>query len=143
MSFKAESAVESTQSQGLQVADTVLCEIDLHDFATDLLRQPRHEEIRIAESIKEFVDKEVMPRRQDLDGGWHKNEELAVKTLDELYSKLHKQLEVTKANLPSEYGGLGLAGPVRQMINEEISRGDIGLSTMVGKIHWVISFMLA
>ncbi len=101
------------------------------------------EEIRIAESIKEFVDKEVMPRRQDLDGGWHKNEELAVKTLDELYSKLHKQLEVTKANLPSEYGGLGLAGPVRQMINEEISRGDIGLSTMVGKIHWVISFMLA
>ena len=101
------------------------------------------EDIRIAESIREFVDKEIMPRRQDLDGGWHKDEKLAIHTLDELYAKIHKQLEVTKANLPSEYGGLGLAGPVRQMINEEISRADIGLATMIGKIHWVVSFMVA
>ena len=99
------------------------------------------EDIKMAESIRKFVNKEIMPRRHDLEGGWHREEKLAVETQHELYAKL-VDLGVTKSNLPAEYGGLGLSPVVRQMVNEELSRGDIGLATMVGKIHWIVSFML-
>jgi len=114
-----------------------------------LLLQPEHkyprcfctdEEILMAKSIREFVDKEVLPKRQDLEGGWHRDEELAHKTLFELYYKCH-ELGLTISNLPTEYGGLGLSPVVRNMINDELSRGDIGLATLVGKIHWIVSFM--
>ncbi|MCD6493477.1 MAG: acyl-CoA/acyl-ACP dehydrogenase [Archaeoglobaceae archaeon] len=100
------------------------------------------EEIMMAEEIKRFVDNEVMPKRHDLEGGWHRDEKKALETLHELYAKCH-ELGLTKSNLPEEYGGLGLSPVVRQMINEELARGDIGLATMVGKIHWIVSFMLA
>ncbi|HEX3035131.1 MAG TPA: acyl-CoA dehydrogenase family protein [Thermodesulfobacteriota bacterium] len=100
------------------------------------------EEIETAESIRNFVDKEVMPNRHDLEGGWHRDERLALSTLHRLYARC-VGLGLTQSNLPTIYGGTGLSPVVRQMINEELSRGDIGLSTMVGKIHWIVSFMLA
>jgi len=100
------------------------------------------EDVSMAESIRKFVNKEIMPKRQDLEGGWHRDEKLAIETQHELYAKL-VGLGVTKSNLPTEYGGLGLSPVVRQMVNEEISRGDIGLGTLVGKIHWIVSFMVA
>lgn len=100
------------------------------------------EEIAMAESVRGFVNKEIMPKRRDLEGGWHRDESLALRTQHALYAKL-VDLGVTRSNLPVGYGGLGLSPVVRQMINEELSRGDIGLATMVGKIHWIVSFMLA
>ncbi len=100
------------------------------------------EDIATAEEIRKFVDAELMPRRHDLEGGWHRDEALARKTVHSLYAKL-VDLGVTKSNLPEKFGGLGLSPMVRTMINEELSRADIGLATMVGKIHWIVSFMLA
>ncbi|MCS7367672.1 MAG: acyl-CoA dehydrogenase family protein [archaeon YNP-WB-062] len=102
-------------------------------FATD-------EEIAMAKRIRQFVESDVMPNRQNLEGGWHRDEELAHKTLYELYYKAH-ELGLTISNLPRQYGGLGLSPVVRNMINEEISRGDVGLATLIGKVHWVVSFM--
>jgi len=80
------------------------------------------EEIMMAKTIREFTEKEIMPKRHDLEGGWHKNEELALTTLYELYSKGVK-LGLTTSNLPAEYGGGGLSPIVRSMINEELGRG--------------------
>jgi alkylation response protein AidB-like acyl-CoA dehydrogenase len=100
------------------------------------------EEIALAERSRQFVEQEIMPFRHDLEGGWHRDEALALRTLHRLYAKA-ADLGLTKSNLPESYGGLGLTPVVRQMINEELSRGDIGLATMVGKIHWIVSFMLA
>lgn len=100
------------------------------------------EEIEVAENIRRFVDREVMPHRHDLEGGWHRDEKLALATLHRLYARC-VELQLTQANLPKEYGGLGLGPVVRQMVNEELSRADIGLATMVGKIHWVVSLMVA
>ncbi|MEW5723157.1 MAG: acyl-CoA dehydrogenase family protein [Thermodesulfobacteriota bacterium] len=100
------------------------------------------EEMRMADTIRQFVNKEIMPRRHDLEGGWHREEKLAVETQHQLYAKM-VGLGLTKSNLPEAYGGLGLTPVVRQMINEELARGDIGLATLVGKIHWIVSFMLA
>ncbi len=99
------------------------------------------EEIAILETVAKFVDKEVMPRRQDCEGGWHRNEELAEATLDELYEGLTK-LGVQRANIPPRFDGLGLSFLARLAIAEEISRGDCGLATDFGKIHWVVGAML-
>ncbi|MFH0957115.1 MAG: acyl-CoA dehydrogenase family protein [Pseudomonadota bacterium] len=100
------------------------------------------EDIQMAETVRRFVNKEIMPRRHDLEGGWNRDEQKALETQHDLYSKL-VNLGVTRSNLPTQYGGLGLPPVVRQMVNEELARGDIGLATMVGKIHWIVSFMLA
>lgn len=100
------------------------------------------EEIQIAEHIRAFVTRELMPYRHDLEGGWHRDAALAKETLHRLYAKL-ADLGVTKTNLPESYGGLGYSPVVRQMINEELSRADIGLATKVGKIHWIVSCMVA
>lgn len=100
------------------------------------------EEILMSKTIRDFVNKEIMPIRHDLEGGWHRDEKLAIETLQDIYSKLVK-LGVTKSNLPEKYGGAGLGGVVRQMINEELARGDIGVATLVGKMHWIVSIMLA
>jgi alkylation response protein AidB-like acyl-CoA dehydrogenase len=84
------------------------------------------EEMLMAKRIREWVDKEVLPRRQDLEGGWNRDEVLGHKTLYELYYQAH-QLGLTISNLPTEFGGLGLSPIVRNMINEEVSRGILDL----------------
>lgn len=100
------------------------------------------EEIAIAERYRDFVNAELMPYRQDLEGGWHRDPKLAKDTLHRLYKKLI-DFGVGKAILPERHGGLGYSPVVRQMINEELSRADIGLATKVGKLHWAVSIMLA
>ncbi|MEW5784977.1 MAG: acyl-CoA dehydrogenase family protein [Bacillota bacterium] len=98
------------------------------------------EEVMLAENIKKFVDKEVMPERHNLEGGWKRDVNLGLETLHRLYSRL-VDLGVTKTNMPEKYGGLDFRPTARQIVNEELSRGDIGLATMVGKIHWIVSIM--
>ena len=100
------------------------------------------EDILLAENVREYVNKEVMPRRHDLEGGWHRDEKLAIETRWKLYAELVK-MGVTKVNLPKRFGGLELGRMAGQLLSEEISRGDIGLSTQLGKINWVIGIMRA
>lgn len=100
------------------------------------------EEIEFADKVRGFVDERLMPHRHDLDGGWHHDESLALDTLHRLYAETVR-LGLTKTNLPKRHGGTELSPVVRQMINEELSRADIGLATMVGKIHWIVSTMVA
>lgn len=100
------------------------------------------EDILMAVTIREFTNKALMPIRHDFEGGWHKDEKLGIETLHKYYKECVK-LGLTASNLPEKFGGLGLSPVVRQMINIELSRAEIGLATMVGKIHWVVSFMMA
>ena len=100
------------------------------------------EEIEMAIRMREFATKELMPDRHAFEGGWCKDESQALETLHKHYAECVK-LGLTKSNTPKEYGGLGLSPVVRNMVNLELSRADIGSATMVGKIHWVVSFMIA
>ena len=50
------------------------------------------EEIEIAEHFRGFVDRELMPYRHDLEGGWHKDAKLAKETVHRLYGHLEKSL---------------------------------------------------
>jgi len=100
------------------------------------------EEVALAEHFRDFVTAELMPHRHALEGGWNRDQKLAKETIHRLYAKLH-EFGATKAILPEKHGGPGLSPIVRQMINEELSRADIGLATKVGKLHWAISVMVA
>jgi alkylation response protein AidB-like acyl-CoA dehydrogenase len=100
------------------------------------------EEIAMAEVTRKWVNKEVMPLRHDLEGGWHKDEELAHKTIWRLYGKMHRDLQIQKSNYPIKYGGLEQPPLSRIMLAEELSRGDCAFGTIVGKIHWCVVFML-
>jgi alkylation response protein AidB-like acyl-CoA dehydrogenase len=95
------------------------------------------EDMQIVSAVREYIDKEIMPRRQDLDGGWHRDEKLAKET----FYKVHKGLVdigVQRAIYPADFGGLGVGGMVSEMIYEEISRADAGLATHMGIINWVM-----
>ncbi len=96
------------------------------------------EDLEIAKAVHEFVDKEIMPRRLDLDGGWHHDEKLARDTFDKLHKGL-VDLGAQRAFFPEKYGGLGLRSTAAQMmLLEEIARGDLGLSLHLGVIYWVL-----
>ncbi|MEM2272804.1 MAG: acyl-CoA dehydrogenase family protein [Candidatus Bathyarchaeia archaeon] len=92
----------------------------------------KEEDLEIAAAVREFIDKEVMPRRLDLEGGWHHDENLAKKTIEEIHKGL-VDLGVQRAFLPEEIGGLGIKSLITQLIvQEEIARGDAGLATRLG-----------
>jgi len=95
------------------------------------------EDMEIVRAVREYVDKEIMPRRRDLDGGWHHDEKLARST----FEKLHKGLVdigVQRARWPEKYGGLNVSSMTMGMIREEIARGDIGLALHLGVIDWTM-----
>lgn len=100
------------------------------------------EEMAVAAGIREFVNKELMKDRHNFEGGWHREEELALETLYKHYGECVK-LGLTKTNVPKKFGGLELSPVVRNMVNLELSRADVGLATLVGKFPWIVSFMIA
>lgn len=96
------------------------------------------EDMRILQAVHEFVNGEIMPRRQDLEGGWHRDKHQA----EEAFNKIHQGLVdigVQRANWPESLGGLSVSGSVYNMIIEEISRGDAGVATHMSIINWVMS----
>jgi alkylation response protein AidB-like acyl-CoA dehydrogenase len=95
------------------------------------------EDMQIVSAVREYVDKEIMPRRQDLDGGWHRDEKLAKQTFERVHQGL-VDIGVQRAIYPQDFGGLGVSGVASEMIYEEISRGDAGLATHMGIINWVM-----
>ncbi|MBC2715508.1 MAG: acyl-CoA/acyl-ACP dehydrogenase [Desulfobacteraceae bacterium] len=95
------------------------------------------EDMRIVSAVREFVDKEIMPYRQDLDGGWHRDEKLAKETFERIHQGL-VDIGVQRAIYPEKFGGLGVSGFASEMIYEEISRGDAGIATHMGIINWVM-----
>jgi alkylation response protein AidB-like acyl-CoA dehydrogenase len=95
------------------------------------------EDMQIVKAVREFVDAEIMPRRQDLDGGWHRDEKLARETFEKVHQGL-VDIDVQRAMWPEAFGGLGVSGIVNNMITEEISRGDAGIATHMGIIAWVL-----
>jgi alkylation response protein AidB-like acyl-CoA dehydrogenase len=82
-----------------------------------------------------------MPYRHAREGRWHRGETLACATLHRLAAKL-VEFGGTKPNLAVRFGALGYAPIVRPMINELLSRADMELGTLVGKMSWIVSFLL-
>ena len=101
------------------------------------------EDLEIVQAVREFVDREIMPRRRDLDGGWHHDEKLAMDTIKKIHQGL-VDLGLQRMFLPEAVGGLGANRAMAGMVTEELSRGDCGLALHLGIISWtMMPFALA
>lgn len=101
------------------------------------------EDLEIVQAVRDFVDRKIMPRRRDLDGGWHHDEKLAMDTIKEIHQGL-VDLGLQRMFWPEAVGGLGANRAIGGMITEELSRGDCGLALHLGIISWtMMPFALA
>jgi alkylation response protein AidB-like acyl-CoA dehydrogenase len=91
------------------------------------------EQRNILDTIRDFVDKDVMPSVSELE---HADEfpEALVETM--------KGLGLFGTTIPQEHGGLGLDLTTYALIVEELSRGWISLSGVLNT-HFIASFMIA
>ncbi|HID29050.1 MAG TPA: acyl-CoA dehydrogenase family protein, partial [Desulfobacterales bacterium] len=89
------------------------------------------EDLAFIETIRKYIDKEVMPIRMQLD------EDYAA--FEKAYEGLVK-LGVQKRGFSPRYGGLGIRSAMTVCaITEEISRGDSGLSLHALIIPWCLA----
>jgi len=95
------------------------------------------EDWEIVRAVREYVDAEIMPRRRELEGGWHRDEKIAQETFEKVWQGL-VDIDVQRAVWPKEFGGLGVSDVANSFINEEIARGDCGLAIHKGIISWVM-----
>jgi alkylation response protein AidB-like acyl-CoA dehydrogenase len=100
------------------------------------------DELGIVKLAHDYVDKEIMPRRRDLDGGWHHDEKLAMDTIRKVHQGL-VDIGYQRMSWPEEVGGLTVNPDVRAMVAEEVARGDCGLATHLGIVSWTMSAFLA
>lgn len=100
------------------------------------------EEIEMALRVAEFVDKALMPERQNFEGGWHRDEKLGLETRNKYYAQCVR-MGLTKTSFPKKLGGMGLSTVLRNMVYMELCRADVGLAMEVMHIHWPVSFMIA
>ncbi len=100
------------------------------------------EDIAITVEVAKFVDEKIYPQRHNCEGGWHRDEKLGTETRNRLYKECVK-MGLTKTSYPERLGGLGRSMVLRNMVYEELARGEVGLAMDVMHIHWPVSFMLA
>jgi alkylation response protein AidB-like acyl-CoA dehydrogenase len=94
----------------------------------DLTDEQRH----VLDTLREFVDRDVIPAVPELDRADEFPEQL-VETM--------KALGLFGTTIPEEYGGLGLDLTTYALIVEELSRGWISLSGVLNT-HFIASYMI-
>ena len=100
------------------------------------------EDLEIVKTIHEYVDREIMPHRGDMDGGWHHDEKLAKDTIEKVHQGL-VDIGVQRIAVPEVLGGVRVNSGIGGMVAEEISRGDCGLATHLGILSWTTSAFLS
>ena len=137
LSFKAaihySETVRVTSTKGIQMASVI-------DIRKQYLGAVGHTDadLRVVGAVREFVDREIMPFRRELEGGWHRDEQLAGDTFKRIQQGL-VDIGVQRANWPEKLGGLGVSGAVYNMMIEEIARGDVGMATHMSIINWTMA----
>src|SRR6058998_3094448 len=90
------------------------------------------EQRAITEMVRDFVDKEIIPKAEYYD---HEDE------FPEPIVEHMKELGLFGVTIPEEYGGMGLDLTTYAMIVEELSRGWISISGVVNT-HFIGSYLL-
>ena len=113
--------------------------ISVKDLRKKYLGAPEatDEDMEIVRDVREYVEGEIMSRRGDLEGGWHRDEKLARETFEKVHQGL-VDIGVQRAGWPKAFGGLGVSQVASQMVIEEISRADAGLATHLAIIDWTM-----
>jgi alkylation response protein AidB-like acyl-CoA dehydrogenase len=82
------------------------------------------EELQIRDAIREFTQKEIIPRTKELEADYSLVEEVHQKLVD---------MDVQSAGYPEEYGGGGHGSwTAMGIICEELAKGDPGIALSVG-----------
>jgi alkylation response protein AidB-like acyl-CoA dehydrogenase len=98
---------------------------------TELLEKT-DEQRAITEMVRDFVDKEIIPKAEHYDH----EDEFPEPIVDHM-----KELGLFGVTIPEEYGGMGLDLTTYAMIVEELSRGWISISGVVNT-HFIGSYLL-
>ena len=78
------------------------------------------EHLQLRSTIREFTQKEIMPRTRELEKDYSLVEEVHQKLVD---------MGIQAAGYPEEYGGGGGLSPLMQVIlGEELAKGDAGIA---------------
>jgi len=86
----------------------------------------------VQKTVADFVDKEIMPVRHFID-----DDTTHEKIVKPILKKLHIDLGWQKLTIPKEYGGMGPSPVVANALkNEQISRGDYGISLALSVTAW-------
>jgi alkylation response protein AidB-like acyl-CoA dehydrogenase len=97
-------------------------------------------ELELVRQVKEYVEQEMIPRRNEFEGGWHRDAERAHEAIADAYRGL-TELGVQRATISERNGGLGLSNQAVNAMKEEISRADSGITTALGKVHWMAGML--
>lgn len=98
------------------------------------------EALEMVKEVKRYVDTTMLDEANEYEGGWHKDEARALEAFDRAYADL-ADIGLQEATVPEAYGGLGLSGVALNAMKEEISRADPGITTALGKIHWMTGIL--
>lgn len=98
------------------------------------------EELAVVRQVKEYVEQEMIPRRNEFEGGWHRDADRAHEAIADAYRGL-TELGVQKATIAERHGGMGLSNQTVNAMKEEISRADSGITTALGKVHWMAGML--
>jgi len=106
----------------------------------DFLR-PEHliteQDRMVIRTIRDFVDKEVLPHEKEFDDYWDWTEREEQTFIQELKKELYVDLGFQKTLIPEEYGGLGMYSLVSaNLVVEELVRGDLGFTTEATMNLW-------
>lgn len=121
--------------------------VSMKDYGTSVCKgkddflRPDHliskEDKMIITSLREFVDKEVLPHETEIDDYWDWTERKEPTFVDDLKKKLYVDIGLQMALVPVEYGGMGSTSIVAaNLVAEELARGDLGLATELAMNHW-------
>jgi alkylation response protein AidB-like acyl-CoA dehydrogenase len=99
----------------------------------DVFMQPDHlmsEEAKMyRNTLRDFVDKEVLPHESELDDYWDWTEREEPTIAKDLFRKLWIELGLQKTFVPPPYGGMGVFSMVETAaLILEVTRGDHGLA---------------
>ena len=87
---------------------------------------------QIVNMVKDFVKRDVEPIAAEMD----KNDEIPFELIDTM-----KELGLFGITVPEEYGGMGLDYTTFAMIFEELSKGLMSISGVIGT-HHILTYVL-
>ena len=86
----------------------------------------REEHLQIRESVREFVEREVVPIADELDN--------AEKEIPHAGHRQDGRARLLRSHLPAEYGGMGLDSLSMAIVTEELSRGWLSVGSVMTRM---------
>jgi len=89
----------------------------------------RNEVKMICDSLRDFIDKEVLPHEEEMDDYWDWTERKEHTFVEDVFKRLWIDLGLQKAFVPPKYGGTGDLSMVESAaVDVEVAREDVGLA---------------